>query len=95
MQGEFIITRALILPGENFGSNPFELYTTRTKDYGFDVGSGNKVKVFNGSFVVSYELKENLFVEGSFLYRKYTGIADRSMFGIGIRWNAARREYDY
>ena len=81
--------------GENFGSNPFESYTTRPKDYGFDVGSGNKVKVFNASFVVSYELKENLFVEGSYLYRKYTGIADRSMFGIGIRWNAARREYDY
>ncbi len=81
--------------GENFGSNPFELYTTRTKDYGFDVGSGNKVKVFNASFVLSYELRENLFVEGSYMYRKYTGIADKSMFGIGIRWNAARREYDY
>lgn len=81
--------------GENFGSNPFELYTTRTKDYGFNVGSGDKVKVFNASFVLSYELRENLFVEGSYLYRKYTGIADRSMFGIGIRWNAARREYDY
>ncbi len=81
--------------GENFGSNPFELYTTRTKDYGFDVGSGNKVKVFNASFVLSYEMRENLFIEGSYMYRKYTGIADRSMFGIGIRWNAARREYDY
>ncbi|MEP6583316.1 MAG: hypothetical protein ABJA90_03575 [Ginsengibacter sp.] len=81
--------------GENFGSNPFELYTTRTKDNGFDVGSGDKVKVLNASFVLSYELRENLFVEGSYLYRKYTGIANRSMFGIGIRWNAARREYDY
>ena len=81
--------------GQNFGSNPFELYTTRTKDYGFDVGSGRKVKVFNASLVLSYELRENLFVEGSYMYRKYTAIADRSMFGIGIRWNAARREYDY
>ncbi len=81
--------------GQNFGSNPFELYTTRTKDYGFDVGSGNKVKVFNASFVLSYELRENLFIEGSYLYRKYTGLENKSMFGIGIRWNAARREYDY
>ncbi len=81
--------------GENFGSNPFELYSTRTKDFGYDVGSGNKVKVLNASFLLSYELRENLFIEGSYLYRKYTGIADKSMFGIGIRWNAARREYDY
>lgn len=81
--------------GANFGSNPFASYTTRTKDYGFNVGSGNKVKVFNAAFTLSYELRENLFIEGSYLYRKYTGLTDRSMFGIGIRWNAARREYDY
>ena len=81
--------------GENFGSDPFESYQTRTKDYGFDVGSGHKVKAFNASLVLSYELRENLFIEGSYLYRKYTGLTDRSMFGIGIRWNAARREYDY
>ncbi|MEP6928158.1 MAG: hypothetical protein ABI834_11000 [Ginsengibacter sp.] len=81
--------------GENFGSSPFELYTTRSKNFGYFVGSGNKVKVFNGSFVVSYELKENLFVEGSLLYRKLTGRDNTTLFGIGIRWNAARREYDY
>ena len=58
--------------GENFGSNPFELYTTRTSNFGYFVGSGDKVKVLNASFVVSYELRENLFIEGSYLYRKNT-----------------------
>ena len=81
--------------GENFGSNPFDLYTTRTKDYGYFIGSGNKIKVFNSSFVISYELKENLFVEGSLLYRKISGADNTTLFGIGIRWNAARRDYDY
>ncbi len=81
--------------GENFGSNPFELYTTRLKDYGYFIGTGNKVKVFNGSFVASYELKENLFIEGSLLYRKISGGSNTTLFGIGIRWNAARRDYDY
>ncbi|MEO6639432.1 MAG: hypothetical protein ABIN25_14225 [Ginsengibacter sp.] len=81
--------------GENFGGDPFESYTTRTKDRGYFVGSGKKVKVFNASFNLAYELRENLFIEGSYLYRKYTGLSNRSMFGIGIRWNAARREYDY
>ena len=46
----------------NFGSNPFELYTTRNntpdKDFGYFVGSGDKVKVLNASLVVSYELKK-------------------------------------
>ncbi len=81
--------------GENFGSNPFELYNTRTSDFGYFVGNGNKVKVLNGSFVLSYEFRENLFIEGSYLYRKYTGLSSTSLFGIGIRWNAARRDYDY
>ena len=81
--------------GENFGSNPFELYTTRTKDYGYFVGDGHKVKCLNASLVVSYELKENLFVEGSYLFRKYTDFANVNVFGIGVRWNAARRDYNY
>lgn len=86
--------------GENFGSNPFESYSTRVNNFGYFIGSGNKTKVLNGSFVLSYELTENLFVEGSWLYRKNTLLNpstsnNRSLFGIGIRWNAARREYDY
>ncbi|MEO8412521.1 MAG: hypothetical protein ABI472_02635 [Ginsengibacter sp.] len=86
--------------GENFGSNPFELYTTRGNDFGYYIGSGNKIKVLNASLSVSYELTENLFVEASYLYRKTSatigaGSGNTSVFGIGIRWNAARREYDY
>ncbi len=86
--------------GQNFGSSPFELYTSRTQDFGYTVGGGNKAKCLNGSFVLSYELKENLFIEGSLLYRKYTvasgpGSGTTSVFGLGIRWNAAKRDYDY
>ncbi|MEO9003712.1 MAG: hypothetical protein ABI288_03195 [Ginsengibacter sp.] len=81
--------------GENFGSNPFELYTTRSKNYGYYVGDGDKVKCLNASITLSYELKENLFIEGNLLYRKYTGLNNSSLFNIGIRWNAARRDYNY
>ncbi len=86
--------------GENFGSNPFELYTTRTSDYGYFIGSGDKRKVLNANLAVSYEFRENLFIEATYLYRKASvasGIdsGNTSVFGIGIRWNAARREYDY
>lgn len=81
--------------GINFGSNPFELYTARTMDYGYFVGSGREVKCLNASLTLSYEVRENLFIEGNLLYRKYTGLANSNSFNIGIRWNAARRTYDY
>lgn len=89
--------QGLDLAGENFGSNPFELYTTRLNNFGYFIGSGNKIKVFNASLALSYELKENLFLDGSYLYRKVSGggIGDTNVFEIGIRWNAAKREYDY
>ena len=81
--------------GQNFGANPFELYTTRSKDYGYYVGDGQKVNCANLSMTLGYEIKENLFLEGTALFRKYTGFANVSMFNLGIRWNAARRDYNY
>ncbi len=81
--------------GENFGSNPFELYSTRTKNFGYEVGSGQKVKCLNASLTLSYEVRENFFIDGNLLYRKYTGLDNANIFNIGIRWNAARRNYDY
>jgi hypothetical protein len=86
--------------GENFGSNPFELYTTRTRDYGYFVGNGNKIKVLNASLALSYELRENLFIDATYLFRKTSAASgidsgNTSVFGIGVRWNAAKREYDY
>lgn len=81
--------------GENFGSNPFELYTTRTKNYGYYVGDGKKVKCLNATLSLAYELRENLFIEGNYIFRKYSDMPNSSFFNFGIRWNAARREYNY
>lgn len=86
--------------GINYGGNIFENYTTRTMDDGYDVGSGNKIKVLNVLLQLSYELRQNLFVEASFQQRnlKYesTGISNNSgMFTFGVRLNMAKRVYDY
>lgn len=94
-------TQGLDSAGINFGSNPMENYLTRPRDYGFRIGSGNKAKCLYASFVAAYELKENLFIEGTALYRRYTTklasalAGTTTMLSIGIRWNMARREYDY
>ena len=81
--------------GLNFGGNPFELYQTRNGDYGHYVGSGRKVKCLNATLQVSYELKENLFIDGGYLFRKFTSLPTSNTLSVGIRWNAARREYNY
>ena len=87
--------------GRNFGSNPLADYRSRQRDYGYHIGDGNRAKCFNALFVVSYELKENLFIEGTALHRTFkTALAsplstNTSMLSLGIRWNIGRREYDY
>ncbi len=81
--------------GQNFGGNPFELYTTRTHDYGYTVGGGQRINVVNSLVSASYELRENLFLEGTYLFRKATGIPNDNIFEIGVRWNAAKRDFDY
>ncbi len=81
--------------GLDYGANPFESYVSRFKDFGYFIGDGRTVQCFNASFTLSYELKENLFIDGNLLFRKYTSLPTSSIFNIGIRWNAARRDYDY
>lgn len=87
--------------GVNFGGNIFRDYTTRSKEDGFNVGSGNKASCFNGMLNVSYEFKQNLFFEAMLQYRKYTlaGMPKEdntsTLVSAGIRWNIFRRTYDF
>jgi len=91
--------------GFNFGSDPNEDYSgigqggTRPRENGFRLFSGQPAQGLNLSLHVSYELKENLFVEAGGMYRVYDENnkpkVTTSMVSLGIRWNMFRREYDY
>lgn len=86
--------------GVNFGGNIFRNYQTRTSNNGFEVGSGRQANVFNGFAQVSYELRENLSLEISMLYRNYelAGVANKQntkMISAGMRLNMFRRNYDF
>lgn len=87
--------------GINFGSNIFELYTTRPSDYGWSIGAGRRATGVNASLWVGYELAENLFIDASLMLRKYDVPDDArltrnsSLFSLGVRMNMFRREYDY
>jgi hypothetical protein len=88
---------------KSFGGNIFlpNVPPYRTGDFGYDIGSGWKTNVLYGSLLVSYELKENLFIELYALARKQdTKTAPitsqkTTAFSFGVRWNMHRREFDY
>jgi len=73
----------------------------RTQDYGFYIGSGWKTNVFYGSLLVSYEWKQNLFLElfGAVrnLETKTAPIISENSTTIsfGVRWNMHRREFEF
>ena len=84
----------------NFGSNIFLPSVLRTADYGYEVGSGALAKVGYASFLLSYELKPNLFFETNAVVRKqnaYANVETKNTFVIyaGIRWNMHRREFAF
>jgi hypothetical protein len=84
--------------GVNFGSNPLLNYDTRPREYGFDIGSGDKATCVNAMLQVSYELRENLFFEGALLQKKFElkNVSDyTTMFSLGVRLNMFGRDYDF
>ncbi len=85
--------------GVNMGGNPFENYLTRPREYGFQVGEGNKATCLLLNAVASYELFEQFFLEGSFSIRNYktqSGFKENTQFfSVGFRWNMARRDFDF
>jgi hypothetical protein len=87
----------------SYGSNIFLPNTPpyRTQDIGYNIGSGWKTNVLFASFLLSYELRENLFLELNALYRKQETVTapltsvNTSVVTFGIRWNMHRREFDF
>ncbi|MGQ0739206.1 MAG: hypothetical protein ACT4OJ_09125 [Bacteroidota bacterium] len=87
----------------SFGSNIFlpNVAPYRQGDYGYSIGSGWNTDVVYGSFLLSYELRENLFVELNAIVRRQktttTPITSNnvSVVTFGIRWNMQRREFEF
>jgi hypothetical protein len=86
----------------SYGSNIFKLVTSRPPgDYGYFITSGISSTGWNAQVLLSYEWKENLFLELSGLVRKIRAgqggrpSPDASVITLGVRWNMFRREYDY
>jgi hypothetical protein len=86
--------------GKNFGGNIFKNYTTRSGDTGFEVGGGSKATCLNGLLQVSYEARQNLFLEVSLQHRNYSianvpGESNTTLVTAGLRLNMFKRNYDF
>jgi hypothetical protein len=85
----------------NVGANIFKMNTTRASDYGYNLPNGPRSSGVNAQLLVSWEAKQNLFLEASVLVRRWkagvSAVADRNtnLFTAGLRMNMFRREYDY
>jgi hypothetical protein len=85
--------------GFNFGSDPNVDYETRPRENNFPMLAGMPATGFNSALQVSYELGENMFLEGGFMFRNYEEtnkpVLNTTQFSLGFRWNMFRRDYDY
>jgi len=81
--------------GINYGGNIFLPNTTRPYDDGWYIGAGKKQKCANGFLTLSYEWQPNLYFEGTFQVRKYSGTPVETIANLGVRWNIFRREYEF
>lgn len=86
----------------NVGSNIFMGNRYRPGgDYGYKLPNGPRATGLNAQLLVSYEVKENLFLEATALIRNIqyglSELGDRNatVLTAGIRMNMFRREYDY
>ena len=95
----FYYEQGLDLNGVNYGSNLLETYNTRPGNYGFFIGSGQLAKCLLTSLNIAYELKSNLFFEANISNRNYklagAPNASERIYMIGLRWNIARRDFEF
>jgi len=104
IEGRIINARfGLDTAGKNFGNSIFKLNDTREKDYGVTFFDAKKGTVLNANLALTYELRENVFIDVTGTIRKLNKAAASSaglresvvMIGAGFRMNIFKREYDY
>ena len=95
--------QGLDLPGDSYGANIFlpNNSTYRIRDYGYKVGDGRQSKGFYGSLLLSYEVRENMFIDLSLVKRKLdittapVVTTDATIISGGFRINIGRREFEF
>lgn len=96
-----LFARGVDTAGKNLGNNIFLSSNTRPFDYGYTLPTGLKSSGVNASALISYEYRENLFFDGSLMFRRVSASgtptlsSNTTLLSVGLRMNMFRREYDY
>ena len=95
--------------GTNYGSDPLKDNDTRVQELGNKIGQGIPMTRFFGSITGSYMVKHNIFLDVQWITRNeeyqnsgpmvgqpfvYPG-GKNSITSLALRWNIARRDYDF
>ena len=73
----------------------------REQDNGYEIGGGIRSEVALASFLLSYQLKPNLFLEANALFRhedlelRSASPKNTVALSAGIRWNVFRRDFEF
>ena len=86
--------------GVNWGADILKSNTTREKEYGNTIGQGISNNIALGTLTVSWQLKHNLFIDANVLVRKSESALplydnNTTISSVALRWNVARRLYEF
>ncbi len=81
------------------GGNIFRIYNDRILNPINPNLQGVKASTINFSVTGAYEIRPNLYIDGSLLFRRFSKTTETTnnalMLSAGIRWNMMRRSIDY
>lgn len=95
--------QGLDLPNDSYGGNIFipNNSTYRKRDYGYKIGDGRQSKGLYASLLVSYEVRENMFLDLSFVKRKLdittapAVTTNATIISGGFRININKRDFEF
>lgn len=84
----------------NWGSNILRRNGTKQKEFNNTIGQGVKNDIFYGSFTASWQLKHNIFIDGTVILRKSESPLalynnNTSISSLALRWNIPKRLYEF
>lgn len=85
---------------QNWGSNILKDNSTREQEFNNKVGQGISNEILFGSFTASWQLRHNLFIDGSVILRNSNSGAafyhnNSSITSVALRWNMPQRLYEF
>lgn len=86
--------------GENWGGDILKNNRTREQEYGNELGQGSNNDILFGNFTASWQVKHNLFVDADVVLRDSKSDLpfynnNTSIASLALRWNIARRLYEF